>query len=110
MADLYDDPRAALYDIRIWVWKEPWKLWDLHNVDLHVSLYGKLKICNDPRVEGLFLDINYKYQMLYYPTHIVDGELQMTSLQLYPKKDTAYVNNCQEGVSGNRTGRGKEVR
>lgn len=99
MSDMMMGTDSRRFDIRVWVWKEPWKLWDIKGVDTQNSIYGELSICRDPRVEGLLLEINDKYQLLYYPTYLLDEELYFIELMLNPLQDQAYVANCKEGMS-----------
>jgi len=109
MSDAMMGAESRRFDIRVWVWKEPWKLWDIKGVDTRNSIFGELSICRDPRVEGLLLEINDKYQLLYYPTYLLDDELYFIELMMNPLQDKAFVSNCKESYGGG-TGRGKEIR
>jgi len=97
MTDILDNPKAVLHDIRVWIWKSPNRSWDLHNVSLYSSSYGIVRVCADPMVEGLLLDINDKYSTLIYPqAHYTDGRLAFERFDIPQGAVEIYIHNCKE--------------
>lgn len=96
VTDILDDPKAAVYDVRIWIWKRPLDSWDFPNVDLNLSYFSAVTLCRNPVVEGLVLSINEEFDALIYPTYLLDDELSLIRFDIPYGTERVIISNCKE--------------